>query len=241
MTDRTLLLLSADIAGATAYKQTHSAGGSTPEWLEPFVDFFREVPIVLMGKLALAFADADLIPELRVWRVAGDEIIFLAEPTSSAETLGIVEAFVAMVTDYNDRLNDRHQLHLRGGAWVAPLGGENIGIEILEMHSAAAASGPYKDYLGPDVDSGFRLLKHAPHGHTVLSLKLAAALAAAGDLGELSLGHCDDQPLRGLFGGKPYPVLISNRGIMITTDVLALEQRFLSQFERPSVLRFTTH
>ncbi|GGC08176.1 hypothetical protein GCM10011352_38150 [Marinobacterium zhoushanense] len=239
MTERSLLLLSADIAGSTEYKQAHSNGGSTPEWLEPFVAFFREVPLVLMGKLALAFAEAEHIPELRVWRVAGDEIIFLAEPATAEEALGIVEAFVAMLSDYNARLDKHYNLHLRGGAWAAPLGTDNIGIEILEMHSAAAASGPYRDYLGPDVDSGFRLLKYAPHGHAVISLKLASALAAGDALGQLSLDHADDQPLRGLFGGKPYPVLITGQGKLTATDILSLEERFLTQFEHPSIWRFT--
>ncbi len=239
MAGRSLLLLSADIAGATAYKQAHSAGGTTPQWLAPFVAFFREVPLVLMGKLAFAFAEDDHIPELSVWRVAGDEIIFLAEPATAAETLGIVEAFVAMVADYDTRLTGNHGLHLRGGAWVAPLGGENIEIEIPEMPSAASAgAGTYKDYLGPDVDSGFRLLKNAPNGHTIVSLKLAAALADGGSLGDLALGHVDDQPLRGLFGGKPYPVLITAKGALTAAEILSLEERFLAPFERPSVLRF---
>ncbi|SEG60874.1 hypothetical protein [Marinobacterium lutimaris] len=241
MKARTLLLLSADIAGATAYKEAHSAGDTTPEWLLPFTAFFREAPAVLMGKLALAFIEYDDLPALRVWRVAGDEIIFLAEPRNAAEALGIVEAFAAMVADYNARLADLHGLYLRGGAWAAPIGTQNIEIEILEIPSATEAGEAYKEYVGPDVDSGFRLLKNAPNGHIVLSLKLAAALAAGGCLGQLCIGHVDNQPLRGLFGGKPYPILIAGKGTLDCGALIALEENFIATFaRRPQVLRFSS-
>ena len=50
------LFMSLDIAGSTAFKAQAHGEGESPEWLEAFETFFREVPLIMMGQIAAAFA-----------------------------------------------------------------------------------------------------------------------------------------------------------------------------------------
>ncbi len=51
---KTVILMSADIADATRFKEKGHSLDDDPLWLEAFVTFFKEVPLVLMGQIAKA-------------------------------------------------------------------------------------------------------------------------------------------------------------------------------------------
>jgi hypothetical protein len=203
-------MLSADIVGATAYKSDRVGreSGGAAAWLAPFNSFFRDLPLVFMGKLAQAFFDADRIPEVAVWRVAGDEVVFIGEPISRMEALMLVEAFGNLTADFHGRLGKGWGLGLRGCAWLAPLGMANVEIEVPEISmGGSGATEPYREYLGPDVDSGFRLSKHGHPGEMILSPLLVASLMGPELDGRLAIRAEGEAPLKGLFGGEACPLL----------------------------------
>ena len=200
--------MSADLAHSAAFKAAQQ-GEERADWLTVFEAFFRELPLILMGQIATAFDDVDVLPEkMAVWKVMGDEIVFSAEPRNAQEALRLSEAFYRTVIRYDAHLFERWPLRLRGCCWAARFPGRNIEMEIPEMASAVAGGTVYLDYLGPDVDTGFRIAGRADAGHVIVSLDLAEALARVQDRRGLQFHYVGREVLKGVFGGRPYPLIL---------------------------------
>jgi len=208
---KTVMFMSVDLARSTAFKETQqSIVDGRPGWLTPFEAFFEEFPLVLMGQIAAAFLESDEVPNVSVWRVSGDDIIFLAEPRTAEEAFGLVEAFYRTVVAYDAKLFQQWPLRLKGCYWAARFPGRNIEIEIPEMATAGRqGGGAYYEYLGPDVDAGFRIASHAEPGHMIMSLNLAVALARLPDQRGLQFHNIGKSVLKGVFCGRPYPLILT--------------------------------
>ena len=66
----------------------------------------------------------------------------------------------------------------------------------------------YVDYLGPDVDLGFRLISQADRGQVILSMNLAEALASLPERRGMQFHYVDRKVLKGVFAGRPYPLIL---------------------------------
>jgi hypothetical protein len=84
----------------------------------------------------------------------------------------------------------------------------NIELEIPEMAGAEGGGCAYRDYLGPDVDTGFRLAKRADPGEVVVSLNAAAAVSCV-EPAPVAFTLKGQEPLKGLFSQLPYPLLVA--------------------------------
>jgi len=71
---------------------------------------------------------------------------------------------------------------------------------------AGARSGQRADYIGPDMDIGFRLADSTRAGRFLISIELAEQIADQPAAGNLVIHHVGWSGLRGINGGKPYPV-----------------------------------
>ena len=199
-----VMFMSVDVVGSTAFKASAQRDGA--DWLQAFETLFRELPLIFIGKVAEAFLEHDSIPESGVWKVMGDEVIFVALPRDAAEAGGLVAAFVRCVAEYDQRLAARWPLHIRGSCWAAELGRRNRMIEIPEMFGGTDGR-PYRDFLGPDVDTGFRLSAHAGTGEVILSPNLAETLAQQPD-SALRFHHIGAKSLKGVIGGMAFPLVL---------------------------------
>ncbi len=203
------MFMSADIVGATAFKESTQGQEETLAWPAAFETFFRELPLVLMGQVAMAFSAADRVPELGVWKVIGDEMVFRGLPRTAEQALLLTEAFYRSLVEYDSRVSERWLLRLRGCCWAARFPERNIEIEIPEMAGAGhTGDGTYVDYLGPDVDTGFRLIERVGGGHVIVSLNLAEALAPMADRDGLRFHYVGEEVLNGVYRGRPYPMLL---------------------------------
>lgn len=209
-----VMFMSADVVGSTSFKV--QAQRERSDWLEAFATLFRELPLVFMGQVAAAFMEHDEIPEAGVWKVMGDEVILMALPTSAEVAEGLTAAFCSTVRQCDHRIRERWPLNLRGTCWAAQMGQRNRRIEIPEMFGGRDGS-PYVDYLGPDVDTGFRLSAHAGHGEVIVSPNLLETLAALGEDRGLSFHSAGSKPLKGVLQGQPFPLWI------VSTDADAAE------------------
>ena len=203
------MFLSADIVEATRFKETVDNLDESPAWLVAFETFFRELPLVFMGQVAHIFAEVKDLPNVGVWKVFGDELIFRAEPRSGDEALRITEAFYRSLVSYGSRFFERWPLRLRGCCWAARFPRPNMEIKIPEMSGAdGSVDGAYADYLGPDVDLGFRLAHHAGPGQFIVSLNLSEALAALPEQRDIRFHAVGQAVLKGVFHGRPYPLIM---------------------------------
>ena len=199
-----VMFMSADVVGSTSFKV--QAQRERSDWLEAFATLFRELPLVFMGQVASAFIEHDEVPETGVWKVMGDEVILLALPASIDVAAGLTAAFCNTVRQCDARISQRWPLNLRGTCWAAEIGQRNRRIEIPEMFGGRDGS-PYVDFLGPDVDTGFRLSAHSGHGEVIVSPNLLEPLATVSGQ-PLRFHPAGEAKLKGVLQGEPMPLWI---------------------------------
>ncbi|MBK8068329.1 MAG: hypothetical protein IPK27_12080 [Rhodanobacteraceae bacterium] len=208
-TRRLVMFLSADVVGSTAFKAGTVSDAGEALWLEAFETLFRELPLIFIGKLAEYFALEDDLPHSGVWKVMGDEVVFAAMPQDINQAQLIVAAFSDAVVRYDQRISASWPLRIRGCCWGAEIGERNRAIEIPEM-LGASEDRPYLDFLGPDVDTGFRLSGHSRPGELILSPNLAEAFARQPDQRGLRFHFVGEAPLKGVCGGQPFPLVLAS-------------------------------
>jgi len=199
--------MSVDLAGSTAFKAQAQFDGGSPEWLEAFEAFFREVPLIMMGQIAAAFAMEEEVPNSGVWKVIGDEIVFLAHPRTPREAQLLTVAFYRTVVNYDRKIFERWPLRVKGCCWAAQVSGRNREIEIPEMISANENQA-YVDYLGPDVDTGFRLASCGGRGQVIVSSNLVHLLAGIEETEGIRFHYVGRKALKGVYAGRPYPLFL---------------------------------
>ncbi len=201
------MFMSVDLAGSTAYKQEAQGTGDSPGWVEAFEAFFREVPLTMMGQIAAAFIDEEEAPDCTVWKVIGDEIVFLSHPASARQAQLLTLAFYNTIVNYDIDLFERWPLRLRGCCWAAQISDRNREIKIPEMVASDSAQ-TYVDYLGPDVDAGFRLLSSVGRGQMMLSSNLVQALAGLEEDSGIRFHYVGRKVLKGVYRGRPDPLFL---------------------------------
>lgn len=201
------MFMSCDVVGSTAFKAQAQHAGGFAHWLQAFETLFRELPLIFIGELAQAFMHEEHLPESGVWKVMGDEVIFLATPAGPRDAQLIAGAFHRTVVAYDRRLAARWPLRIRGCCWAAELGERNRQIEIPEMFGGSDGR-PYLDFLGPDIDTGFRLSACCGSGEVIVSPNLAEALATLPDQAGLRFHRSGSRELKGVCGGQPFPLVL---------------------------------
>jgi hypothetical protein len=190
--------------------------------MEAFETLFRELPLIFIGRMAAAFIDQDHLPECGVWKVMGDEMAFTALPRSLTDAQRIVAAFHRTVVSYDRRLAARWPLRIRGCCWAAELGERNRTIEIPEMFRG------YCDFIGPDVDIGFRLSTHSGPGELILSPNLVEAFAQLPDQLGLRFHYLGRKAMKGICGGQPYPLVMASVAADENDPPLAAEREVIA-------------
>jgi hypothetical protein len=198
------LFLSVDMVGSTQFKARFTGKGSAG-WLETFRAFFTNFPLMLAGQLAFAFMEEEATPAVDVWKVMGDEVIFTARPGSAEELTSILRALLRTMKLYEASHFERLPLRLKGTAWLADFAEANIELDIPELSASDVA--PHVDFIGPDLDLGFRISKFARPASLVLSLDLVELLLGAANLPDIALYLVGREELKGVMFGRPYPIV----------------------------------
>lgn len=230
---RSLLFLSCDITGSTAYKQ--QAGS---QWQRTFLSFYREFPQQLGEKVA----DAGSPVEFTLWKAIGDELIFTCHVRNEPDVFNAVRIWLQAMDGYEESTLREHRLGTKGGAFLATFPGPDsecsiprnpssetsdkgivaLNREALEAHDMDAYQ---YDYFGPSIDTGFRVVNRSSARHFTLAVEVAWAMqrcqhdakdnGAADplhkDLGDICLLGSFD--LKGVWRGRPYPLFALDRQI----------------------------
>jgi hypothetical protein len=176
-------------------------------------------------------------PEL--WKSVGDELIYTKLLKDHREALTTINAWIKTVRTYRIRLREQFKsLDLKSTAWLAGFPVHNAevifrsSVEGLrdaededddEVYSNLSLLNEYyknpkdpdltRDYIGPAIDTGFRLSQLSSPRRLVISVELALMLVHA--VRTQPHDYFYDTPrfffegrhdLKGVFGGMPYPV-----------------------------------
>lgn len=226
-----LLFLSADLVGSTAFKQQDPKG-----WLATTLGFYQQFPSLVAKTFLLASdrsqtSTSSAPPTLELWKALGDELIFSCLITEESHAALGIRSFIEALREWASlEVTENKQLPLKGGAWVAtfPLPDRAIAVTsdpslfpshlfdpdrtpeqnnrqlIKAIEDNLYPNSLWSDFVGPGVDLGFRLVQHASPRKFILSLEAAWLLAEADSDAELYFGG--EVALRGFDHGGGYPL-----------------------------------
>src|SRR5262249_6657574 len=136
----------------------------------------------------------------RLVKAIGDEILLETELKNSSDARALIRFFGRALARYASRNLASLRLQLKGTAWIAGFPINNHQFQIDTYGSIA------RDFIGPCIATGFRIAKFATPTKLVVSVDLALVLLTSTD--DALDSHFDGtQGLRGVLGGKPYPII----------------------------------
>ncbi len=154
------------------------------------------------------------------WKTIGDEIIFCCRLIDADHLHICVLSFIDALKEYGRILAiDRHQLDVKGTAWIAAFPAINMTatssrlrkyVYLQEEFEADADVRPSNfDFLGPEIDAGFRIAKHSSPDKCAISLQLAWLLTRnpGSNWNAESFIYLGRDHLKGVINDKPYPVV----------------------------------
>lgn len=229
------LFLSCDLVGSTKFKQ------QTEDWLPVFVDFYQSFPRKVMGLL-----DQQRVPAggFKLWKAVGDELIYVAAVQSEKDIDYLVRLWIAAMDAYSADLretlvkanrDDTVRLGTKGAAFLAtfPTPDREVGIALevearpdeterdAEVINKEVLRGGLtkhlRDYIGPSIDTGFRIFAACDEETFTMSLEVAWALAVHKKMCNESLSEQNEYflhgrlPLKGVWGERKYPVFALDR------------------------------
>jgi hypothetical protein len=137
----------------------------------------------------------------RLVKTLGDELFLQSTIRCSGDAREVVRSFGRALSEYKQLNLPEESLLLKGTAWIAgfPINNHHVTFE----QEGGKAGG--EDFIGPSIDTGFRIAKVATPQKLVVSVDLATLLLAGDD--PLPLYFEGTQTFKGVLGGRPYPII----------------------------------
>jgi hypothetical protein len=176
------------------------------DWVNTISNTFSDFHSLFLSELKRS----DLFP----WKVLGDELIYSLRTDDREELQTILLAFYKTLRKYDKNLREKNSIRLKGSAWTAgfPIRNRIIQIPCPNLYYKDGNGVeknyqyPKEDYLGPEMDIGFRLGKCVSSGFIVISLELAFLLSEVESSNQFNIVDVGWEPLKGVWGDRPYPI-----------------------------------
>lgn len=209
------VFFSFDLVNSTVYKNKQMG-----KWPSVFAQFYQ----VIKEEMKQRF------PGIKVLKYIGDEIIFFKEIITSGDLFEVIPGASKVLTStlvhldnlYNE---DFKPLSLKGTIWCAPItvceGEEwtnrdmtefrNIALDVVYENEVSL-----RDFIGPDIDIGFRISKYAGKEKLVISadfayllLQCSHALCVKDKRDSLvqNLKIVSFEDLKGIWADRYYPII----------------------------------
>lgn len=229
------VFFSVDIENSTSFKYSkvfkscdESSNVKNSEWLwgAAFRDFFDSFIDIFFTKNEKIVAEQKIngieFQNLEIWKFMGDEIIFVVELTDVRAVLWHVYAFKNAIKDYNENnIDGKANLKCKGTVWGAGFPINNFpfdeGNDCSENVVLAEKNKLLKkEYVGVNIDAGFRLSKFSTPRNLVISIEIAFFLSKSWNVQKDSdslrnfqfpkIKYRGKEILKGIFFNNPYPV-----------------------------------
>jgi hypothetical protein len=196
------LFISVDLVGSTAFKNKRESDTKTskapgPPWADVFYTFYSGFPKMFERQLDGKRLRAAIQP--RLVKTIGDEVLLQTPIESSADAKDVVRFLAHALVSYKATNLSDAPLLLKGTAWIA---GFPINNHRVQFEDEGGARGG-EDFIGPSIDTGFRIAKTAAPSRLVVSVDLALLLLSGDDALDLYIDGAES--LIGVLGGRPYP------------------------------------
>lgn len=240
------VFFSVDVVGSTAFKH-ESEYTNNQGWLEFFAAFYIEFPEKLNRKRAEITQKKNWksLPEFVLWKSLGDELVFyveLSHPEEAAHCVTVFRATLRSAFETWATGTNKLPVSFKGTAWLAGFPVANAALPMANGDINADVEKQRFDFIGPQIDLGFRLTKFSSPRRLIISVELAALILK--DTSDLHFYFEPGEPLRGVLKERRYPLiwidcLEKHEGGNQNKEMHELEDELLHRksVEQPRVLR----
>lgn len=154
--------------------------------------------------------------DIHLWKALGDELIYCFEVENINILQSIVKAFLEVVIAFDKKDVSHGQFRLKSSAWVAgfPVRNREVTFPGPQLYTKSSdgtisdAPYPRMDFLGPDMDTGFRLGSCTHPGLMTLSVELSDLLSDSESVKDVfRVRLVGWKVLKGVWNDAPYPVI----------------------------------
>jgi hypothetical protein len=202
------LFFSFDLAGSTDFK-TKIDG-----WPDVILGFYR----------ATERAALDNVKRLKLWKYVGDEVLLYKTVTCREDLENSIKGAFASMAIIKTKLEQTyesvriHGLTIKGTVWMAPVSTKADDVEAdlyFDLQTPITFGGgenvnerlPRMDFLGPNIDIGFRISKFAERDQLVVSANIAHYLwEIQSDIAQY-LKIVSFEKLKGVMNEAYYPII----------------------------------
>jgi len=165
----------------------------------------------------LSFDSKNILP----WKSIGDELIYSIKLNNAGSLHVFLYNFISAIEEYNSRLKQGNQIGMKGTAWTAGFPVRNRIINI---------PGNQKDYLGPDMDIGFKLKSCVKAGFVVVCMNIVDLVGRFETTNQIYIKHVGWDVLKDVWKGKPYPIFWASHSKDIHRNENNCGETFISKF-----------
>jgi hypothetical protein len=183
------LFFSLDLVGASKFKYSNPPlNEDIPGWPPIFIEFFQKAAERFRFHIReSADQNGHEIYEVAFWKTLGDEVLFYSTQLSFQQSYWLARAFIATVSElHKDFQNDYFgKLGVKGVIWSAgfPIRNKRIYLDYsnstsvyeggedtsIEASGVTPSPGSIVDFMGLEMDQGFRIATYAYPGRVVCS------------------------------------------------------------------------
>jgi hypothetical protein len=218
--DGTYLFFSFDLVNSTAFKNKNQ------KWGEIFDQFFS----CCKDEIRKAF------PSAVSWKMIGDEILFYLRVTRENDLYDAprktFEVLNNCINFINDKPDAKSYLSVKATLWAAVMrsSADNVTNRVIIEKDF---DNDILDFLGPDIDIGFRISEYALKSILVIEAKLACLLTKLET--EMDKEHISThmrivsyEQLKGVWSGRYYPIVWYRDDWTYSNSMFVYDEKFNS-------------
>ncbi|AYD39608.1 NUDIX domain-containing protein [Clostridium fermenticellae] len=247
--DGIYMFFSFDIVNSTSFKEKFQ-----DKWRGVISAFYD-----ISEKVMTAVINNKEFSKIETWKYVGDEILFYKKLSSRKELLWNVrcayyaqELIYKKLCDSDEDKIVKPNIHIKTTVWIGKCSEKTndsknqiyASYEKVNNEEKYGAKTLKIDFLGPDIDAGFRISKYAEKGKLVVSAKLACLLY------KLMIGNDEIltseekmiiksclkivsyEQLKGVWGNRHYPIVWFDHNWDRPNDMFDYDDYFISKIAR---------
>lgn len=190
-------------AESTALLQSLGIGTEDFDWVDVVQSFYSVFHDQFVFELTTSRKKHPALVEAKPWKAIGDELLYQFSINSREHLYWIIVSFLKALrrSDTKVREGDKANrgLRIKGAGWVA---GFPVRNRVVQLPAVEVV-----DYLGPDLDAGFRLGRCTRPGMAVVSVELAELLGETPNLDPFLGMIVGWESLKGVWNDHLYPII----------------------------------
>jgi hypothetical protein len=187
------------------------------DWASILTARFKDFHIGFVQELSkMGWTDPDDLARRHLWKLLGDELVYCFKVEKREHLHSYVVAFLQVLRRFDkEDVQANIGIRVKGSGWIAGFPVRNRVVDLpapeLYWRDAEGLYHPHEyprtDYLGPEMDTGFRISKFAHPGFMVVSFDLAELLGQVQTTTQVRAAIVGWEVLKGVWNEKPYPII----------------------------------